>query len=92
MLPLVSLKEVCCQDRLIFRQGPDDYMFGILISALRRRWLLLKPPTIQEWIDIVHYIYVIERITFSLFTKSWTKWVKYGMPLRLDLKKKNFLV
>ena len=48
-----------------FQAGcPDEYMFGILISASvkkvpMRRWLLPEPHTIQGWTDIVSDIYVM---------------------------------
>lgn len=40
----------------------DKKLLGILLAAskknITRKWLKVEPPTIEEWIDIVHEIYI----------------------------------
>lgn len=62
---------------------PDEYMFGILILACKNALTKLpEPTTVHKFIDIVNYIYIMEKITFSLrlqknmFIKFWTEWIK----------------
>lgn len=43
-----------------------------------------------EWIDIVHEIYIMEKLSFSLRVQNekvyriWTKWTEYVKPVRSD--------
>lgn len=72
----------------------DKKLLAILLAAskksITRKWLKVEPPTIDEWIDIVHDIYVMEKISFSLraekekFYRIWTKWTEYVKPTRSD--------
>ena len=72
----------------------DKKLLAILLAAskksITRKWLKVEPPTIDEWIDIVHEIYVMEKISFSLrvekekFYRTWTKWTEYVKPTRSD--------
>lgn len=54
----------------------DKYLFGILITsgekALIRLWLLPDPRTILEWTSLVNNIYLMEKITFSLWLQKGT--------------------
>lgn len=54
----------------------DKYLFGILtlsgVKALIRLWLLPDPRTILEWTSIVNNIYLMEKITFSLWLQKGT--------------------
>ncbi len=70
----------------------DQKILGILLAAskksITRKWLKVDPPTINEWIDIVHEIYIMEKLSFSLrvqkakFYRIWTKWAEYVKPVR----------
>ncbi len=50
----------------------DKKILGILLAAskkkknITRKWLKVDPPTSEEWIDIVHKIYIVEKLSFSL--------------------------
>ncbi len=35
-------------------------------KSIPRKWLKVDLPTIEEWIDTVHKIYIIERLLFSI--------------------------
>lgn len=43
----------------------------------------LEPPPVDEWIDIIHKIYVMEKLSSALRTKS--KWTDYIEPIRSDI-------
>lgn len=59
-------------------------------KAITRKWWKVEPPTTEDWINIVHDIYVMEKLSFSLrmqkdrFYEIWTKWTEYMKPLRMD--------
>ena len=63
------------------------YLLGILSIAARkaitRKWLKPDIPSLEDWYDIIHDIFVMERITFSVrlqlskFEKVWEKWKRY---------------
>lgn len=69
-------------------------LLAILLAAskksIMRQWLKIDPPTIDEWTGIVHEIYVMEKILFSLrvekdkFYRIWTKWTEHVKPIRCD--------
>lgn len=56
----------------------DRYLLQILQAASKkavtRKWLNEEPPTVSEWTDIIHELYVMERLTFSLtlIGERWT--------------------
>lgn len=72
----------------------DNELLGILLAAsektITRKWLKVEPPTTEEWIDIVHEIYIMEKLSFPLrvqnerFYRIWTKWTEYVKPVRSD--------
>lgn len=51
---------------------------------------LLKPeaPTAEDWIEIVHDIYVLKKLSFTLkgqmviFFRIWSKWIEYVKPVK----------
>ena len=56
-------------------------------KAITRKWLEPQPPSIENWIDIIHQIYTMEKLTYSLrlqqdrFSDIWSGWIR---PLRQD--------
>ena len=52
-------------------------------KAISRRWLKQDSPTIGEWLDVVHDIYKMEKLSYSLkiqtdkFSRIWSKWTGY---------------
>lgn len=53
-------------------------------------WENVDPPFIEEWMDIIHEIYIMENLKFSLrvqketFYKILSKWMEYVRPIRSD--------
>ena len=74
--------------------GNDKKLILILLvaskKAITRKWLQPKPPTVEEWIDIIHDIYRMEKLSYSLraqedkFFWIWSKWTEYVKPIRSD--------
>lgn len=72
----------------------DRYLLRVLLvgckKTLTRKWLKRDKPTLNEWIDIVHNIYVMERITFrqkgqaDIFEENWFKWLTFVSTRRPD--------
>uniref|UniRef100_A0A146S7T5 Reverse transcriptase n=1 Tax=Fundulus heteroclitus TaxID=8078 RepID=A0A146S7T5_FUNHE len=72
----------------------DKKLLGMLLiaskKAITRKWMRVESPTIEDWTNIIHGIYVMEKLSFSLrmqkdiFYKIWTKWTEYIKPLRSD--------
>lgn len=69
----------------------DKKLAHILLAASKkavtRRWLKPDPPTIEEWIEIIHEIFIMERLSFSLRIQKETiylKWPEYIKPVRSD--------
>lgn len=60
-------------------------------KAITRRWLKPDPPKISDWLDVIHDIYVMEKMTYSLrfqtetFSRIWNKWTAYIQHIRADL-------
>lgn len=69
----------------------DTRLLLFLLAAskkvITRKWLKPEPPTVKEWTDIIHNIYVMERHYFALKTKMddvfsiWSKWIDYIEPI-----------
>ena len=72
----------------------DASLFRILMAACKKtftkKWLRPQIPTLNDWVDIVHEIFIMERLTYSLrlkkdkFEKIWAKWIVYITPIRQD--------
>ena len=71
-------------------------MFNILLlaskKALTRKWLRTETPTVEDWTNVIHDIFVMEKLTFVLrleqekFEDCWKSWIEYVSPLRSDFK------
>ncbi len=55
--------------------GPDTVkgfinMFNIMLIAskktLTRKWLITEAPEVEDWTDVIHDIYEMEKLTFSV--------------------------
>ena len=44
----------------------DKYIFRIMSIAITRKWLKTKAPQREDWVDVMHNIYMMERLTFSV--------------------------
>lgn len=70
----------------------DRYLLQILQAAskkaITRKWLNEEPPTVLEWMDITHELYVMERLTFSL-RHSLEKGEQYWKKWKYFLSKKS---
>lgn len=59
-------------------------------KAITRMWLKPLTPQLDDWIEIIHQIYMMEKLTYSLrlrqekFTNIWAKWTDFIRPLRQD--------
>ena len=59
-------------------------------KAITRRWLKPDSPKISDWLDVIHDIYVMEKMTYSLriqtekFSRIWNKWTEYIQHIRMD--------
>ena len=70
-------------------------LFGILTvaakKAITRKWLKADIPSLDNWYDKIHEIYIMERITFSMrlqentFEEIWKKWRIYISQRRPSL-------
>lgn len=59
-------------------------MYNILLAAAKksitRRWLTETVPTMEDWINVVHVIYKIEKLSYLMrldlgtFEKYWESW------------------
>ena len=73
----------------------DKYLMRIFLiagkKALTRKWLQPNAPSKDDWFEIIHEIYIMERLTFSIKMQSekckgfWSKWVKFIGSQRPDL-------
>lgn len=89
LLYLVDLEEMEWRNK-------DKYLLRILLVACKKsitkKWLKREAPSVDEWIDVVHSIFVMERITFNLrtqkevFTENWQKWITYISTIRPDFR------
>ena len=59
-------------------------------KAITRKWLTNEVPKVEDWIEVIHNIYVMEKLTFSLglevdrFKSIWENWIEYIKPIRSD--------
>lgn len=71
-----------------------DKLLAILFAAgkknITRKWFKPEAPTAEEWIEIVHNIYVLEKLSFTLkghidtVCRIWFKWTEYIEPVKSD--------
>ena len=72
----------------------DKYILRTMLvaskKAVTRKWLKTESPKREDWLDVMHNIYMMEKLTFSLrleldkFKNFWKKWVEFVSPLRAD--------
>ncbi len=52
----------------------DKKLLLILLAAskkvITKKWLKPESPTVEEWIDTIHIIYAMEKLSFSLRTQK----------------------
>lgn len=75
----------------------EKYIFRIMLvagkKAITRRWLKTDAPKMEDWIEVMHNIYMMERLTFSArlesdkFKNFCKNWVDFASPLRFYLIK-----
>ena len=59
-------------------------------KAITRRWMKKEVPKMEDWVEVIHDIYVMEKLTFSMrleedrFKRQWKNWVEFIRPLRPD--------
>ena len=58
-------------------------------KAITRKWLKTEAPQREDWVDVMHNIYMMERLTFSVRLETgkfnlWKNWVEFVSPLRSD--------
>lgn len=52
-------------------------------KLITRKWMQPQQPTVEDWIEGIHDIYQMEKVSFSLRTQEetfwwiWTKWAEY---------------
>lgn len=80
---------------LISSAFPNKYLFRILTiaskKAITRKWLQPTLPTLEDWKNIVHDIFTMEKLTYALRLKSqlfsvlWRDWIDYITHIQPDL-------
>lgn len=59
-------------------------------KSITRKWLNPTPPTLEDWFGIVLEILKMEKLTYSprvqkhKFYETWTKWIEFITPTRVD--------
>lgn len=74
----------------------DKYLLRILLVACKKsitkKWLKKQSPSVNDWIDIIHSIFIMERITYNIrtqkevFIENWQKWITYISTTRPDFR------
>lgn len=77
------------------QSAADNYLMRILLTAgkkaITKKWLQPDAPTLEDWYNIIHHVYTMERLTFSIkmqsetFIRRWAKWSNYIGPRRPEL-------
>lgn len=59
-------------------------------KAITRKWFKTDVPKKETWFDVMHDIYVMEKLTYTLrlevekFDNIWKEWLNYIKPIRSD--------
>ena len=78
-------QEISSKDRILM-----TILLAACKKAITRKWLKPQTPQLEDWIEIIHQIYLMEKLTYSLrlhqekFTNIWSRWVDFIKPLRQD--------
>lgn len=70
------------------------HMFRLMLiaskKAITRQWFKTEAPRVEDWVEVMHNIYVMEKLTFNLrleqdrFKRIWENWIEYINPIRSD--------
>lgn len=70
------------------------YLFRVMLvaskKAITKKWLSQGSPTLTDWFNVMHDIFVMEKLTFFLrlktdtFNKCWKGWIDFINPYRAD--------
>ena len=67
-------------------------------KAITRMWLKPQSPSNEDWIDIVHQIYIMEKLTYSLraqhdkFINIWSWWTDFIRLQRQDFTRDIYVM
>lgn len=59
-------------------------------KGITRNWLKTEAPKKETWVDVMHDIYVMEKLTYTLrletdkFERIWTGWLNFVLTFRKD--------
>lgn len=59
-------------------------------KAITRKWMKNEVPKVEDWVEVIHNIYVIEKLTFSVrleedrFKRIWESWIEYVKTIKSD--------
>ena len=72
----------------------EMYMFKVMLvaskKAITKKWLNQQAPKLSDWFDVMHTIYMMEKMTFALRLKTdafdvrWQGWISFIKDFRLD--------
>ena len=72
----------------------DKYLFRTMLvagkKAITRKWLKTEVPKMEDWVEVMHNIFIMEKLTFSIRLESdkfkilWNNWVDFVKPFRTD--------
>ena len=79
---------------IVLTRFGDKYIYRIMLiaskKAITRKWLKNEVPKIEDWVEVMHNIYGMEKLTFSVrlerdrFERIWENWIEYIKPTRSD--------
>lgn len=77
-----------------FTRFGDKHIYRIMMiaskKALTRKWMSNVVPKVDDWVEVMHNIYVMEKLTFAMrlevdkFKRIWENWMEYIKPIRSD--------
>lgn len=69
-------------------------MFKIMLLAgkkgITRKWLKVDAPRKENWVDVMHDIYIMEKLTYTVrfemdrFERLWNGFLEFIRPIRSD--------